>query len=45
MDIGNRARALTKSASAIALAMALSFGMLPQAAFADTSGFEGGGSL
>ena len=45
MDIGNRAHALAKSALAVALSAALALTMLPCAAFADTSGYEGGGSL
>ena len=45
MDIGKQARALARSALATALAATLALTMLPSEAIADTSGFEGGGSL
>ena len=45
MDHARRARARLRGAFAAMLTAALTFGMLPCAAFADTSGYEGGGSL
>lgn len=45
MDHVRRARARMRCALAVALSAALTLTMLPCAAFAGTSGYEGGGSL
>ncbi len=45
MKIAKGAIVRIERAFAMALALALALALLPSAAFADTSGYEGGGSL